>query len=720
MRSLLGITAAAGLAAASLAIGPATGHARAATQAGGVQLTITGMTPRYALAGSTITVSGTVANGTGTALSGLTVELFSASSPFVARSTMDAFIAGKTTSVATSQEGVPVAVKTIPSGGQAGWTASFTSAGAQMAQFGVYPVVATVIDGAGLQRGADRTLLPFWETGQTGFGRLKIGWAWPLIDQPQQQACPALLTNHLAGSVDGGRLRRLLTAGTSAQANAAKVTYVLDPALLTAVNAMTDRSGYQTGGSYDCLDAQRHPASDAARTWLDTLRTAVASAPGRAQITPFANVDVAALTHNGLNNDVKTAYTLGRKSAGAVLGTAVMSDMSFPAGGQADESVLAALAADEPQVTSVVLSSAEMKLYPSGYRDDALSSVNTMVGAPLHVLLADSTITSVLAGASTAGGAGGAFAVEQGFLAETAMIAAQAPQTSRSVVVSPPQNWAPPVKLAENLLKDSSSVPWLRPVSLTGLTTSHDSGGDPRQSLAGKKVSKRELTARYLTGPDGLHQQAKSKDQYMAMLYPPGQAYTDLLNGALASCESAAWRGGGPGGAARVDRLSRYLRHAASQVRIITSSVVQMAGSSGSVPVSIQNKLLQQTIRVRIAVTVQPRPGTASPPLTVGTTKVVTVPPGETVPVTLSLRDAPQGTSTLQLALVSADGTSTPVAKALMIDSTRYGRAILIVIAAAIGLLLLTSVFRSGLRARRRLDTEQNAEAKGEHEPADA
>lgn len=710
---------AASLAVAYLAIGQA-GQANAqpgpaSAQSGGVTLTITGMTPRYAQADSTITVSGTIANNTGAALSSLTVELYSSASPFLARSTMDAFISGAASAITTAQEGVPVAVKTIPAGGQAGWTASFTSAGAQMTSFGVYPVLAAVTDGSGLQRGADRTLLPFWQGGQAGFGKLKIAWAWPLIDQPRQQACAALTSDGLATSLDGGgRLGSLLTAGTSAQASAAKVTLVIDPALLTAVNTMTNRNGYQTGGSFDCRGARQHTVSQAAKAWLDTLKAAVASQP--AEITPFANVDVAALAHNGMTDDVKAAYTLGGKYAGAVLGTPVMSDMYFPAGGQADLSVLTALAAAEPHVSRVVLGSGQMKLYPNGYREDALTSVHTMAGATLRVLLADNTISSVLASA----GSGRPFAVEQRFLAETAMISAEAPESSRSVVISPPQTWDPPVKLAQALLRDTASVPWLRPASLAALSTAHDTGGDPRQPLASSKAGKRELTAAYL---NRVRQEAESKDVYTSMLYPPGQAYNDMLDGALASCESSAWRGGNPGGRALVNRLSLYLQGAASKVKIITSPVVQMAGSAGSVPVSIQNKLLQQTIRVRLSVTVVPRPGTASPPLTVGQTRVVTVPPNESVPVTLSLRNAPQGTSTLQLRLVSADGTPTTVTKALMIDSTRYGRAILIVIAAAIGLLLLTSVFRSGMRARRRLTTGHDADAmdaKGEHEPADA
>jgi hypothetical protein len=64
----------------------------------------------------------------------------------------------------------------------------------------------------------------------------------------------------------------------------------------------------------------------------------------------------------------------------------------------------------------------------------------------------------------------------------------------------------------------------------------------------------------------------------------------------------------------------------------------------------------------------------------------------------MPVSSAPQGSTQIQLGLTSADGTPLPFASTkLVVVSTRYGRAILFLIGAAIGVLLLTSAYR-GIR----------------------
>jgi hypothetical protein len=91
------------------------------------------------------------------------------------------------------------------------------------------------------------------------------------------------------------------------------------------------------------------------------------------------------------------------------------------------------------------------------YTPDAVTEVHTGVGVPVRVLLADHTITSLLA--ETPAGPGAATAVSQRFLAETAMIAAEAPSLPRSIVVAPPRRWNPGSALAAQLLRDTVSAP---------------------------------------------------------------------------------------------------------------------------------------------------------------------------------------------------------------------------------------------------------------------
>src|SRR6516225_628924 len=96
----------------------------------------------------------------------------------------------------------------------------------------------------------------------------------------------------------------------------------------------------------------------------------------------------------------------------------------------------------------------------------------------MTVLLADHVLTGVLAAGDTASGVlppSTQFAVSQRFLAETAMIAAEAPDSYRSIVVAPPQAWSPSAALASDLLSETTSTPWLAPTALSGLAQARDS-----------------------------------------------------------------------------------------------------------------------------------------------------------------------------------------------------------------------------------------------------
>ena len=183
---------------------------------------------------------------------------------------------------------------------------------------------------------------------------------------------------------------------------------------------------------------------------------------------------------------------------------------------------------------------------------------------------------------------------------------------------------------------------------------------------------------------------------YKSMLYKPQPAYLQSLDRALVATASAAWRGSGMSqGLAQVDNLRDYLRNAEKKVKIITSAQVQMGGSSGQVPVSIQNGLLDQAIRVKVVAS-----AATTSQLTIGRFQdVVVVPPQQAVTVRLPVSSAPQGSTAIQLSLTSPNGMPLTfvTGKSLTVASTRYGRAILFLIAAAIGVLVLTSVYR-GIR----------------------
>jgi len=668
--------------------------------AGRVSIAITSMNPQFAGPDATVTVAGTISNGTGQTEAGLDVQLYSSPTGFSSRDGMDSFLSQGVDSDLEAA-GSPFLLSTsVKPGATARWSASFGVNAVGMSEFGVYPVLAQlqlVDDIAGGVLTSAQTLLPFWP-GQRAAGLLaplNISWLWPLVDQPHQQVCPALTNNNLAASLNpGGRLSALVTAGVSHPD--ADLTWFIDPALLSDAATMT--SPYHVSGTSTCTRATKEPASKAAAGWLAEVKTATSSQP--TVIAAYANVDMTALVHQGLNPDLASAYSTGDAVTRSILGRAVSPTIAWPPGGTADLSLLTGLATTE-NIGTVVLNSSEMPPADTAVYepDDAVTSITTGAGTSMNVLLADDTLTGVLAGGDTSSGST-EFAVEQRFLAETAMIAAEAPDSARSVVVAPPENWSPSQALASDLLNETVAAPWLKPTALSSLPTAHDTErAVRRQPPPASQESPGELSPSYLRTLKSLGIELST---YKSMLSGAKPSYLQSLDEALSATESAAWRGGGAAqGQALAGKLQEYLHNAENKVSIITSAEVPMAGASGQIPISIQNGLLRQAIEVRVDASAENTRGRTSQ-LTIGRSagKLVQVPPGEAVTVRLPVSSAPQGPTVIRLSLSSADGTPLPFTRTqITVESTRYGRAILFLIGAAIGVLVLTSVYR-GVRRR--------------------
>ncbi len=677
------------------------GDSAGVTATGRLSVTIDSMNPQVATPGTTVHLSGTITNRTRQTQAGLEVQLNTSSAHFTTRDGMDSYLARGVDSSGLVPAGTPFLIAaSVAPGATAPWSISFQPDTYGISEFGVYPVTVQLQDlSSGSVLSSDQTLLPFWP-GPRAAGLLtplKISWLWPLIDQPHHQVCAALTNNDLAASLNsGGRLSALLTAGASHPD--ADLTWFVDPALLS--DAATMAGPHYVDSKPNCTHAAKEPASTAAASWLAALRGVTAGQP--TVITPYANVDMTALVHQGLTADLARAYSTGDAVADSVLHGTFGHTLAWPPGGTTDLSVLTNLATAE-HVNTVVLNSSEMP--PTGaatkFRPDNAVASLRVAGLPMNVLLSDDTLTGVLKEGDTSTGTlpkDTEFAVSQRFLAETAMIAAEAPDSARTIVVAPPDGWSPSQTLAGDLLDETTTVPWLKPAALGSLTSAPDTQRTvPRQPPPASQESPGELSRGYLSQVSAL---GARLGVYKSMLYQPDPAYVQALDQALAATESAAWRGGGMSqGLALADSLKAYLKNAESKVKIITSAQVTMGGSSGQVPVSIQNGL-HQAIQVRVVASADNSPGRTSQ-LTVGRMpRTVIVPPNQPLTVRLQVSSAPQGSTVIHLSLTSANGTPlTFTDTQLTVLSTRYGRAILFLIGAAIGVLVLTSVYR-GVRRR--------------------
>jgi hypothetical protein len=674
--------------------------------ASGLAVSIDAVSPRFATAKSTITVRGTITNHTGGPLEGVQVELLTSPTGFGSRSEMDEFSSGGSfpspvnAVIGTGWYHQPVTF-TLHSGATMSWTASFSAASQGYTPYRVYPIEAQALSASFTALGDARTFLPYWPgSGTAAPDKLAVSWIWPLIDTPQQGACSRtndgdLATNELASSLAaGGRLNGLLAAGLE-YAGSTSLTWAVDPALLSDAKAMTTR--YKVGGGAGCTGTTGMPASSAAGTWLNELATGTHDEP--MFVTPYADPDVSALVHSGLDSDLNESYSLGDSEAQDVLARSFGPDtpdtsIAWPADGVADASVVTSLAHDG-QVRDTVLSSSEMPALPtpaSAYPpDDAVTSVPNGIGTTMNVLLADSEISTELGSATADSSASSQFSVEQDFLAQTAMIVAEAPNSPRSVVIAPPRRWDPSEGEAATLLKlTATSAPWLRPVPLASLPSLGGKKADavPRKQLSASKVDPKQLSSNYMSNVESV---GRSKSLYSSMLYnPPTETKTSLAS-AVAATESSAWRGrASPGGWTAINTLRQYLHDREIQVKIITGNTVVLAGPSGATPVSVSNGLdvaVQVNVLALLPANSQVSIGDFNP--------LVVIPPGQIQIVRMPVRSAALGSTLIQLQLATKHGTPLSwTTQSFSIESTRFGRALLIVIAAALGVLVLSSLAR--------------------------
>jgi uncharacterized protein DUF6049 len=674
-------------------------HSSGTDGASSHQLTVSidAVSPSFAKPASTITVRGTITNHTGSPVTGVQVQLQTQAQFFFTRSDMDSFAAGNTVGYIFPGEppgGSAELSGTLHSGATARWSASFTAASAGYLEFGVYPLVAQAEFADGTSSGSARTFLPFWPgSDMPRPQRLNTAWIWPLIDQPQQGPCQrALATNELAASLGTrGRLGSLLAAGLR-WGKQDHITWAVDPALLSDAGVMTHP--YKVDANSVCDGKYHEPVSAAAATWLSSLATGAAGEP--MFVTAYGDPDVAALTHASLYSNLRSAYQLGESVAsrelsrsfginGESTGDNGAPAVAWPADGVADASMLTNLAS-AGGISSVVLNSKQMGTTTPPW-DNAIAATTSETGNRMNVLLADSALTRILGSAPAGSPASTQFAAEQDFLAQTAMIVAEAPSKQRSLVIAPPRRWDPPASEAARLLSMTHSAPWLHKADLGSLAAAAGSLKS-HQPLPAHHVGAAELGVGFL---DQVRSVSSSVATYKDLLLRPKSALLRQLNAAVAVMVSAAWRGtNSSGGPQALAKLSDYLSYWENKVQILTGTKLLLAGASGNAPVSVQNGGIRP-VQVKLRVSVP-----ANSQLSVGgIDSAIPIQAGKIATVRMTVNSSAIGTTQLQLQLVTKDGRPLDwTTKSMSVQATRYGRALLVLIGAALGVLVLTAVAR--------------------------
>jgi hypothetical protein len=333
------------------------------------------------------------------------------------------------------------------------------------------------------------------------------------------------------------------------------------------------------------------PDPQVADEWLRVLRRHTL---GRPLIRlPYADPDLTALAHAGRMGQVRSALTEGGDVVGEVLGRSASGAVAWPADGMLDTATAGALS--RAGFTGVILDAATL---PDGqertYTPTGRVDVRTRTGV-LHGMVADPTLSGLLAGHD---GATGSVLAVQRFLAETAMITAERPNQARTVLVTPPREWAPEGDLAAALLTAVRQAPWVR---LTGI-------GQMLAIPAERAVPATELVypqdARAAELPGRLLTQLRRTEERVGELATALTRPQHVVDGVRMAAErltAVHWRQDQGGAVRLAARLADHVATLYAGIRVQASPLV-LSGRAGTFPVTVVNDL-DQPIRVRVRLT---------------------------------------------------------------------------------------------------------------------
>lgn len=694
-----------------------------------VAVTLTGLSPQAPQPGDVLDLRGTLQNLSGSAVTGLSVQLLVSRTKVGSRGAFDDYADLPDGAPPFDATAAPSATTSLPEQdlqpqGTAAFSVSVPVDDLALPEAWQVYELAVVVDGdvvTGHQTvGRLRTFLPWAPLGVPGVGPpTRLAWVWPLADRPHRTTATAWSDDELAAELSGdGRLARLLTAGTAAQTQQpppapaprharrhhgkkqpvqpaappqpttrpVPLTWAIDPLLVDDATAMA--AGYRVRAGGEERDGTGQAA---ARAWLTALQRATANSAVFG--LPYADPDVAAAARAGLGAEVQVATNAGDALLGRALNRSPL-PYAWPPDGLADQRTLDTLfAAGE---TTVVLDSEALPIIggPPSETPGAHTTVRSRDGN-FDALLADHTLNKVVDdGAHSA--AAGPLAVQR-LLSELLMVQAELPSDQRSLVITPSRRWAPPAAYAAALLSSTGKVPWIEPVSLQQVATSPVYDKVQREPLRYPATERaRQLHRSYL---DRVAAVQRRVDAFAAIL-PPGDAQARAFDNGVLRLLSSAWRANPT--IARDERLrfSEELANTMGKVHIVGRdegpSLVTLTSHSGIVPVTVSNELDSP---VRVVVDIQ-----AGGHLVVkgGGRLTRTIPPHRQFPLDVRATAQTSGVFPLSVALYTPDPEHLRYGRRvqLLVRSTAYGSTALLITGGATAVLLLTVIVRLIRRAR--------------------
>ncbi|MFG2606756.1 DUF6049 family protein [Streptomyces sp. NPDC048514] len=438
--------------------------------------------------------------------------------------------------------------------------------------------------------GIQRTFLP-WQSSDADT-KTRTTFLWPLLSTVRMTAktgagdlqTPVFLDDDLAKELaPGGRLARMVDLGKELD-----ITWVIDPDLLASVDAMAT-GNYRLPGKGGTTTPGSRENQAIAKQWLANLQKAVT---GKEVVAlPFADPDLASLAHNGTRvtgslSHLKDATDVAATTVKTVLHVTPSTDFAWPVNGAVDPSIMkVATSAGADRViarSDSLQETAGLSYTPSAARP---------VGGGTTAVVSDARLSTAFEGDLTK--AGSATLAVQQFLAQSLEVNAQTDE-QRSIVVAPQR--MPTASQAQAMaaaLKALQTGTWSQPQDLTAAAKAKpDPNADtrvPSRSAYPSSLRRQELPS---TAFEQIARTQDKLDNFQVVLSRQSRVVTPFGR-AINREMSTSWRGRSASAHSYRSGVEEWLDELARQVKLIEKSETKLSGRSATIPVTVQNNLVQ-------------------------------------------------------------------------------------------------------------------------------
>ncbi|WP_077060162.1 DUF6049 family protein [Streptomyces sp. MP131-18] len=448
--------------------------------------------------------------------------------------------------------------------------------------------------------GVGRTLLPWQPDAADSEGaQTDLSVLWPLISTTHltsqtgadEEQTPAFRDDSLLGEISpGGRLDQMVSLGADLP-----VTWVVDPDLLASVDAMTE--------PYQVYDGDRLVDGDGqeeARAWLRKLQEAVQG--NEVVALPFADPDLASLAHQGKDvlgalGQLAKATETAEVTVETVLDVDASTDFAWPVEGAIDPSIVSV--ATSAGAHHVIARSDSLRPGDLSYTPSAARPI----GGGTTAVVADARLSTLFEGDMT--GTAEARLAEQQLLSQTLAITQQDPANERSVVLAPQRmpTAAQAQAMADALLALRDSADW---VHFTDLTQAAQATPDPaaNQEVPPAADYPQELREQELptSAFQAMRETQRTLEDFQVILTRDDRVATPFGN-AIRREMSTSWRGNEDDAAAYRETVQDGLTGLTERVHLIPKSPVTLSGRSATIPVTVQNNLVQDVHNLELRLT---------------------------------------------------------------------------------------------------------------------